>query len=265
MRVLVTNDDGIGSAGLAVLAATARARGHEVVVAAPASEYSGAGASLHGAAADGSLTLDERRPPGVADDVPSFAVGAAPALITYYAVSGAFGPRPDLVLSGVNRGQNTGHLLLHSGTAGAALTGALHGIPGIAVSIASGAPRHWDTAGVVLEPVLAWAEEHARADRVLNLNVPDLPPARVRGLRRAPLAALGEVQSHVEHRDGRVRVTYADVETLAGADGAAEIDPDGPPPTDAQLLAHGWATLTQLRAPADDPDAPLPGWDGATP
>lgn len=193
---------------------------------------------------------------------------SAPALITYLAVAGAFGARPDLVLSGVNRGQNTGHLLLHSGTAGAAFTGALHGIPGVAVSIASSAPQHWDTAGVVLEPVLAWAEQHARGDRVLNLNVPDLPPARVRGLRRAPLAPLVEVPSRLERHDGRVRVVYDGDGMPVGSD--AHVDPavpgpDGLLPSDALLLAHGWATLSQLRAPADDADAPLPGWDGATP
>lgn len=272
MHVLVTNDDGIESPGLAVLVTAARARGHDVVVAAPAREYSGASASLHGAEKDGSLVVDERTPPGVADDVPSFAVGAAPALIAYYAAFGAFGPRPDLVLSGVNRGQNTGHLLLHSGTAGAALAGALHGIPGIAVSLASAAPQHWDTAGVVLGPVLAWAEEHARPDRVLNLNVPDLPPERVRGLRRAPLARLGAVQAKVDRAGGFLRLSYADVETFAGADAVPdkEIDPDAPDatgalPTDSVLLAHGWATVTQLRAPADDPDAPLPRWDGQAP
>jgi 5'-nucleotidase len=272
VHVLVTNDDGIDSPGLAVLVATARAAGHDVTVAAPAREYSGASASLHGAQEDGSLAVTERTPPGVPDDVPSYAVGAAPALIAYYGAFGAFGRRPDLLLSGVNRGQNTGHLVLHSGTAGAAMAGALHGIRGIAVSLASSAPRHWDTAGAVLAPVLAWAQEHAPTDRVLNLNVPDLPPERVRGLRRAPLARLGAVQATVDRTGGALRLTYADVETFAGADARTdeEIDPDAPSPTgelptDSVLLAHGWATLTQLRAPADDPDAPLPSWDGPPP
>ncbi len=272
MHVLVTNDDGIESRGLAVLVATARAQGHDVTVAAPAREYSGASASLHGAEQDGTLVVDERTPPGVPDDVPSFAVGAAPALIAYYAAFGAFGPRPDLILSGVNRGQNTGHLILHSGTAGAALAGALHGIPGVAVSLASADPQHWDTAGVVLGPVLEWAAVHARKDRVVNLNVPDVPADRVRGLRRAPLARLGAVQAKVDRTGGALRLTYADVETFAGAQARTdeEIDadepgPGGEPRTDAVLLAHGWATLTQLRAPADDPDAPLPSWDGPAP
>ena len=270
MHVLVTNDDGIESPGLAVLVAAARARGHDVVVAAPSHEHSGASASLLGAEQDGRLVVDDRSAPGVPDDVPSFAVGAAPALIAYYAVAGAFGRRPDLVLSGVNRRQNTGHMLLHSGTAGAALTGALHDVPGIAVSIASSDPQHWDTAGAVLGPVLAWAEEHARPDRVLNLNVPDLPTARVRGLRRAPLARLGAVQARVDREGGFLRMSSSDVETFTGGPARpdAELDPDardadGALPTDAVLLAHGWATLTQIHSPADDPDAALPSWDGA--
>ena len=272
MHVLVTNDDGIDSPGLAVLVDAARARGHDVVVAAPAREYSGASASLHGAEDDGALRVEDRRPPGVAPEVPTFAVHASPALIAYYAAFGAFGPRPELVLSGVNRGQNTGHLVLHSGTAGAALAGALHAIPGVAVSLASSDPQHWGTAGAVLAPMLAWTEQHPLPDRVLNLNVPDLPPDRVRGLRPAPLARLGAVQAAVDRTEGLLRLTYADVETFAGADAVPdeEIDPDAPAPqggprTDAVLLAHGWATLTVLRSPAFDTDVALPSWDGAAP
>ena len=272
MHVLVTNDDGVESPGLSVLVAAATGAGHTVTVAAPSREYSGASASLHGWSADGRLEVEQRRPPGVDGDVPCVAVAGAPALIAYYAAFGAFGPRPDLILSGVNRGQNTGHLILHSGTVGAALAGALHGIPGIAVSLASGSPQHWATPGAVLKPVLAWAVEHGRTDRVLNLNVPDLPVDRVRGLRQVPLARLGAVQATVETTDGAVRLIHTDTETFAGADATPdqEIDPDGPGPgggpvTDSVLLAHGWATLTQLWAPADDPIADVVGWDGPPP
>ncbi len=267
MRVLVTNDDGIESPGLSVLVDAALARGHTVVVAAPSREYSGASASLHGAGADGRLRVGRRTPPGVPDDLACFAVGAAPALISYAAASGAFGEPPDILLSGVNRGQNTGHLILHSGTAGAALAAALHGIRAIAVSIASPAPRHWMTAGAVLRPVLVWAEQHARADRALNLNVPDLPIGQVRGLRRARLAQLGAVQAKVETTDGHLRLSFSDVETFAGTDVPTDDHGDhstqsDAPETDATLLAHGWATVTQLRAPADDRGAALPGWLG---
>jgi 5'-nucleotidase len=271
MRVLVTNDDGIDSPGLRVLVEVAVAAGHDVVVAAPAHEYSGASASLHGASEDGRLEVARRTMPGVAREVPAFAVGAAPALIAYYAAFGAFGPKPELMLSGVNRGQNTGHLLLHSGTAGAVLAGALHGIRGVAFSLASAAPEHWLTAGRVAAPVLAWAVEHAPTDRVLNVNVPDVAPDRVRGLRQAPLARLGAVQARVETTSGQMRLTYADVETFAGTDAVRDDEtgvrmPEAPgDSTDAVLLARGWATVSMIRAPADDPAALVPTWDGPPP
>ena len=68
-------------------------------------------------------------------DVQVFAVEAAPAFIVRAAVTGAFGAAPDLVLSGINRGPNTGHAVLHSGTVGAALTASTFGLPAMAVSI----------------------------------------------------------------------------------------------------------------------------------
>lgn len=247
MHVLVTNDDGIDSPGLTVLADLALEAGHDVVVAAPARESSGASASLLGAEIDGRLMVERKAPPGLPDGVASFAVRAAPGLIAFVAAHGGFGTRPELVLSGVNRGANTGHAVLHSGTVGAVLSAATHGIPGVAVSIAHQEPTHWGTAAALARPVLDWLVANADDGRVLNLNVPDRPAAEVRGLRRAPLAAFGAVQAvvtEVEH--GHLLLTYSDVEITTESD------------TDAGLLARGWATLTQLRAPCFDANAPLP-------
>lgn len=247
MRVLVTNDDGIDSPGLSTLAGVALAAGHDVVVAAPARESSGASAALLGAELDGRLVVERHGPPGLPDAVPSFSVRAAPGLIAFVAAYGGFGDRPDLVLSGVNRGANTGRAVLHSGTVGAALSAATHQIPGIAVSLAHHDPRHWETAAAFARAVLDWAVAHGRPDRVLNLNVPDLPTAEVRGLRRAPLASFGAVQARIrEVEHGNLMLTYSDIEV------ARE------PETDAGLLARGWATITQLRAPCFDADATLP-------
>lgn len=149
MHILVTNDDGISSPGLSVLAQAALDRGHSVKVAAPAEEYSGASSSLSGEEIDGRIALVPADPPRMPEGVECVGVKAAPALIAFLASYGAFGQRPDMILSGVNLGANTGKATLHSGTVGAVLTGASHGIPGIAVSITSGAPQHWDTALLV--------------------------------------------------------------------------------------------------------------------
>jgi 5'-nucleotidase len=111
MRTLVTNDDGIDSRGFGVLARLAVEAGL-VVVAAPHTERSGASASLTAPAEDGRLAVAGRR---------------------WAELPG--GSAPDVVLSGINHGANTGHAILHSGTVGAA-----HGALALAVSVAAPAP-----------------------------------------------------------------------------------------------------------------------------
>lgn len=247
MRVLVTNDDGIDSPGLAVLANVAHEAGHEVLIAAPSHEYSGASASLIGHEVDGRLELTEGRPPGLADGISAMGVRAAPALIVFSACYEAFGERPDVVLSGINLGANTGHATLHSGTVGAALSAATLGVPALAASMASSDPVHWATAHEVCRVALEWVSEHCHISRVLNVNVPDVPPEELRGLRAARLAEFGAVQAAVKERErGWVHMTYE------------EIDVDHEPGTDAYLLTRGWATASLLRTPIHDVRKPRP-------
>lgn len=247
MRALITNDDGIDSAGLAPLVRVALAAGYEVTVAAPARESSGAGAALFGAEAGGRLVVEEKACPGLPEGVRSLAVRAAPALIAFLAAHDGFGPRPDLVLSGVNRGPNTGHAVLHSGTVGAALTAMTHGIRAVAVSMPAARPRHWATAEAVVAHVLGWVTERPARDGVLNVNVPDVPLHELRGVRSAPLAEFGAVTARLDDVGGGELLLHYD-----------EIDPTGDAASDAGLVAAGWATLTLLTAPCFDRGATLP-------
>jgi 5'/3'-nucleotidase len=234
VRALVTNDDGIDSPGLRALASVAAELGLEVTVAAPAWNSSGASASLTGVSEEGRLVVEERRPGGdwAAGVRRVVGVHAAPALIARVGIRGGFGDPPHLVLSGINDGQNTGHAVLHSGTVGAALTAATHGCRAVAVSLAGG--KHLDTATAVARGVIARALD-ASPPLVVNVNVPDVPPDDLRGVRRAPLARFGAVQTHVtEPAEGYVEVSFSDV------------DPHAEPGSDAALLADGWATVTPL-------------------
>ncbi|MPV36865.1 5'/3'-nucleotidase SurE [Georgenia subflava] len=241
MRVLVTNDDGIASPGLTILAEAALDAGYDVVVAAPHRQYSGASAALTAQEEDGQLVLVDERPPGLPAEVEAYGVKAAPGLIAFVASFGAFGDKPDVVMSGINLGANTGRATLHSGTVGAALSASSHGIRGMAVSIASGDPQHWQTARQVTDHALAWLVDQPLDERVLNVNVPDIAPDRLRGIRPATLASFGAVQARVkELGTGYVQLTYTGVE--------AEEEPG----TDHYLLARGWATVTMLRAPVHD-------------
>ncbi|HLS73638.1 MAG TPA: 5'/3'-nucleotidase SurE, partial [Actinomycetaceae bacterium] len=252
MRVLITNDDGIRSPGLTLLADVALAAGCEVVVAAPHRQYSGASAALTAQEVDGRLALVDKRPPGLPAEVPAYGVKAAPALIAFVAAYGAFGPRPDIVLSGVNLGANTGRATLHSGTVGAALSAATQGISALAVSIAASDPQHWPTARLVTEHAFAWLREQPDDERVLNINVPDIPLEQLRGLRPARLASFGAVQARVREKGkDYVMLTYSGV--------TAREEPG----SDHDLLTRGWATASLLSAPYDDPgDTELPSFDG---
>lgn len=247
MRALITNDDGIGSAGLRVLARAAVAAGLDVTVAAPDSERSGSAAALSALEPGGRLLVTEQPLDGL-DGVRAFAVQASPALIAFVAPSGAFGSVPDIVLSGINHGPNAGQAVLHSGTVGAALTAASLGIPALAISLASPAPAHWDAAGAAAARALDWFVPRATEPVVANVNLPDRPAAELRGFRAARLAAFGSVQARVLAQaaadgSGSVSLTFARPGTDPGPD------------TDLALLREGWATVTVLRGLCESDDA----------
>ncbi len=253
MLALVTNDDGIASPGLGVLARCAQAAGLDVLVAAPHEESSGASAALHGAEEDGRLMVEDHRAPGVPDGVRSLAVAADPALIAFVSAYGAFGAVPDVLLSGVNRGPNVGNAVLHSGTVGAALSGATFGMRSLAVSLDAGDPQHWETAEWVAAHALDWLLTGPPSRRTLNVNVPDLPRAELRGLRQAPLATFGAVHARVAQHDDDAAL----VVRYEGTERSTE------PESDAGLLAQGWATASLLLAPYSDESVRVPSLAGA--
>jgi 5'-nucleotidase len=237
VRVLITNDDGVDTIGIRTLARAAVDKGLQVIVAAPHQERSGSSAALSALEQDGRLVVENRSLDGL-DGVAALAVHATPALIVFTAVRGAFGEPPDLVLSGINHGPNTGMAVLHSGTVGAALTACAHGLPALAVSLAAESPAHWETAMQATTRALGWFMDHASEPYVLNVNVPDIPPEQLRGLRQGRLASFGAVQAKVGERNrGYVTVTFE------------EIDQEPPPDTDVALLRNGWASATALQPP----------------
>ncbi|GFJ92288.1 5'/3'-nucleotidase SurE [Phytohabitans rumicis] len=256
MKVLVTNDDGIAAPGIRALARAAVDAGLEVVVAAPIEEASGMSAAMTAVRQDGRIVVTAHPLDGL-DGVESYGVAGSPGFIALIATLGAFGPPPELVLSGINRGANTGLALLHSGTVGAAFTAAANGCRALAVSLdmpmadvfRAGRPadehRHWATAGTVAAELLP-ALKSAPERTVFNLNVPDLPRDRLRGVRRARLASFGQVRMAVaEVGVGYVRTTLE------------ETDVRLEPGTDAALLVEGYATVTAVRA-VSEVDVELP-------
>ena len=258
MRILITNDDGVFAPGIAALARGLHAAfgaEHELVVVAPLTDHSGAGAAVGPVYERESIPYEHVDIPGLAD-VPTYGIDGSPALAVILGCIEGFGDRPDMIVSGINHGINAGRSALHSGTVGATLTGAQFGIRGLAVSIAwATEPDYWETAvhlacGIV--PILADAEPAT----VLNLNVPAVRPSELKGLRHGRLGKAGLIRSvRPEHTplpvDGpaidrtggaivlTMRVMSEDADRLKER---AELEPD----SDAALVADGWASLTPL-------------------
>lgn len=243
MRVLVTNDDGVDAPGFAPLVAAVVSAGHDVVAAPPQTDMSGQSAAIGRLHADRSIDVEERVLPGL-ESVPCHAVAGPPALCVIAGNLGAFGERFDIVVSGINPGPNTGGAVLHSGTVGAALTAANFGFSGLAVSMATGDPMHWETAAALALPALEWlADQPART--VVNLNTPNLPLDAVRGVRWGALASFGSVRTAlVESRGGRLQMEFV---------GRRDEHPEH---TDAGLLDRGYASLTLLTGIQAAPTAP---------
>jgi 5'-nucleotidase len=176
-RILVTNDDGINAPGLKVLERIARHFSKDVWVVAPETEQSGAGHSLTLSRPLRHRQISERR----------HAVDGSPTDCVLFAIEHVMaGEKPDLVLSGVNRGGNVGEDITYSGTVAAAMEAMLLGVPSVAFSLAArhGEAIHWGA-----------AEEHAPAileklvsvswprDVFVNVNFPNLLPEQIKGVR----------------------------------------------------------------------------------
>jgi 5'-nucleotidase len=267
VRILVTNDDGVHAPGLAAITrALARwseeaAPGQrEVVVVAPLTNYSGAGAAVGTVYEREAIAYRAAHIPG-AEDIAVYGLDASPALSVIVGSLGAFGPRPDLIVSGINLGVNVGRSVLHSGTVGAVLTGAQLGVSGLAVSMRSNTTvQHWETparAAVALLPTLT----EAPVGTVFNLNVPSLPWEELRGIRRGRISTAGVIKEAADRagtsggpssrfsggpsgggddQEGEI------VLTLGGAVPALGDLPEGEPEEDGSLVAAGFACLTPL-------------------
>lgn len=233
MRILVSNDDGVDAPGL-VAVAQRLAREHEVWVVAPQSERS---AQSHSLTMHKPLRISRR-----GERV--YAVSGTPADCIYLGLHHLVQGPPDLVVSGVNRGSNLGTDVHYSGTVAAAREACLHGFPALAVSLhldPADGTNHWDTAADLAGRVVEAMRADPLPPRVfLNLNVPNAPPERIRGLKAC---RLGDRFYHprVDERTdprGRPYVWIGGPHANFGDD----------PESDGNSAVEGWATLTPLSA-----------------
>ncbi|MEX1004519.1 MAG: 5'/3'-nucleotidase SurE [Acidimicrobiia bacterium] len=244
-RVLITNDDGIDSPGIESLALSLSEE-FETVVVAPAWDMSGSGTGIgHIDPSQGvALTKRDRA------EFEAYTIAGPPGLAVLAAMLGGFGPTPDLVVSGVNAGLNTGRSVLHSGTVGAALTARTFGIPGLAVSLESSDPWHWDTAVTAARSAVRWMLARQGPPCVLNLNAPARPLEDVTGIHWADLDEFGHIRVAMADVPGE-RLDFDVSGSGSGLD----------PACDTALVLAGNVTLTMLSPmnpapfPAEEPTA----------
>ena len=247
LDVLLTNDDGWQAPGLRAMYDALRAAGHRVTVSAPDHNASGTAASFTWG------TIAVVRDP---TDAAVHGVAGTPATAAVFGITALYpsGRRPDLVVSGINDGENTGSQLAVSGTVGAALAGTMlvsPPVPGIAVNAErpeagdtrAGTPqqrfdsiaRHLAT---LLAAVRGWycdADGKVRGTAVLNVNYPARPVADVAGVavaRQAPMADMA--LAFVPDGAGRYKADRSDVAIDPAAD------------TDLSLLGRGYVTVTPI-------------------
>ncbi len=232
LDILVTNDDGYAAEGIdALVQGLLELPDVEVTVSAPAEDQSGSGDTT----TPGPLVAGEAE---TASGYPALAVAGEPADSVLYALDEVFEEPPDLVVSGINKGQNAGPFVELSGTVGAALVASRAGIPAIAVSQVVGVPVDAEldyTSGV--EAAVVWVTENRDAlepdtGEIVNINVPTCLEGTIRGIVEVPLAASGE----------------------GGLDPSDCTSTLENPANDIEALRNGYATYTVVEV-----DDPVPG------
>jgi len=228
MRILLSNDDGYFSTGLAVLA-EAVARVAEIHVVAPERDRSGASNSL-------TLTRPlrmHRAPNGF------YFVDGTPTDCVHLAVTGLLAEEPDIVIAGINHGANLGDDVIYSGTVAAAMEGRFLGLPAIAVSLVGRNARHFDTAAQVVLELLERLKDHALpTDTILNVNVPDLPYAELAGFEATRLGNRHKAEPVIKSADPHGNPIY-----WVGSAGA---EADAGPGTDFHAVRQRRVSVTPL-------------------
>jgi 5'-nucleotidase len=229
VKILVSNDDGYFAPGITLLAEALRQLG-EVTVVAPERDRSGASNSL---TLDRPLTV-RRAPNGY------FSVNGTPTDCVHIAVTGLLDFLPDLVVSGVNLGANMGDDTIYSGTVAAAAEGYLLGIPSVALSLASKTGEHFESAiGIALQIVERLKRRPFAEPVLLNVNVPDVAAAMLRGVEITRLGRRHKAEPVVKLQTPRGEIAY----WIGPAGGAA----DAGPGTDFHAVEARRVSVTPLR------------------
>ena len=231
-RILLTNDDGVRAPGILAAALALKAVG-EVTIVAPATNQSGKG---HSITIEDPIYIDSVTLSG---DIQATSVTGTPATSVKVALGALLPRKPDLVVSGINRGWNLGSVAYVSGTVGAAREAALAGIPAIATSLASEESNYGPAAEIVRQVVEMARKAGIDRGVFLNVNIPAGSAGAIKGIQLTRQSALTGVERFEEQRSPRGRRDFWSVwnEPTGDAEG-----------TDVWAVEHGFAAVTPLRA-----------------
>ncbi len=229
MHILLSNDDGYFAPGLSALAKALSAVA-KVTVVAPERDRSGS---------SNSLTLD--RPLMVRRSHMGFTyVNGTPTDCVHLAVTGLLEELPDMVVSGINHGANMGDDTIYSGTVAAATEGFLLGIPSMAVSLATKSGGNYDAAArVALDLVKRFIERPIAEPVLLNVNVPDVPYEKLRGIQLTRLGKRHKAEPVIKSITPRGDTAY-----WVGAAGSVQDAGEG---TDFHAVAQSAVSVTPLQ------------------
>ena len=255
--IIVTNDDGFDAPGILALAAAMRELGR-VRVCAPATNQSASGHKL-------SLQQNIKYSRcSVGDGIPALVVSGSPADCIALALLGLVDGKPDIVVSGINRGENMGQDLTYSGTVTAALEAAIGGIPAVAFSLANAAAEDEDdyrVAAEVARTITSMALEQGLPPyTILNVNVPPVKQMDdLRGIRLTRQGLRIYRDSLVHVADGVVRIggkaPTADTDELGADFWAVHRDYVSVTPVHLDMTAHQFMANLEawdLRLPRDE-------------
>lgn len=266
MKLLVSNDDGIFSAGIRTLANTLASVGHQVTVVCPDRERSATG---HGLTMHKPIRAEEIESV-FADSIKAWACSGTPADCVKLALEALLSSPPDLVLSGINHGANLGTDVLYSGTVSAAMEGVLENIPSIAFSLASFSFHDFQpTADFAVKLVQHLSQHPLPAPILLNVNVPPVTADRIKGAKTVRLGLRRYHDVFEKRVDPRGQTYYwlagevledSDFEPVHFLDSAQDSSSKEPSPeglefsvqkqafpTDTQTIKKNYITLTPLQ------------------
>ena len=238
-RILLSNDDGINAPGLAVLETIARTLTDDVWIVAPAHEQSGAGHSL---------TLhDPLRPTQLADK--KYMIDGTPTDCVLVAIQHIMEENPpDLVLSGINMGENLGEDVHYSGTIAAALEATLQGVPSVALSQAINGSVSWAAVELfAVDLIRSLFKASWNEDTLININFPVHDISEVKGVKLARQGKHKVGDDLVLREDPRGRPYM-----WIGAPRIRDTQTEG---TDLCVVADGYISVTPLRVDLTDFEA----------